>query len=401
MDVRLGYKLTEVGVVPDSWRVDSFAVLYAEPSRNGLYKSAEYQGRGIRIVNMGEMFGIEFISDQEMSRIILNPKEIAIAGLSDGDLLFGRRSIVPAGAGKCSIVVHPSELLTFESSIIRVRLNQAKACPLFYYYFFASPAGRSLMNVIISGTNIKGIRGTELRELKVPRPALKEQRAIAAALSDVDALLGSLERLIVKKRDLKQATMQQLLTGQTRLPGFSGEWELKSIQDLGYVGRGRVISHIEIAKASSPDYPVYSSQTSNNGVMGYLDTYEFEGDYITWTTDGANAGTVFARSGRFNCTNVCGTIKLNNSDHRFIAAVLGQSTQHHVSRHLGNPKLMNDVMKRIEILIPKSIEEQTAIAAVLSDMDAEIAALEARRAKTRALKQGMMQELLTGKTRLV
>jgi len=239
MEVRPGYKLTEVGVVPEGWCVNSFGALYAEPSRNGVYKPAEYQGRGIRIVNMGEMFGLEFISNQEMSRIALNPREIAISGLSDGDLLFGRRSVVPAGAGKCSLVVSPPEPLTFESSIIRVRLDQSKACPLFYYYFFASPVGRSVMGVIISGTNIKGIRGTELRELKVPRPISTEQRAIAAVLSDVDALLGGLERLIAKKRDLKQAAMQQLLTGQTRLPGFSGEWEVRRLGDVAEIVMGQ------------------------------------------------------------------------------------------------------------------------------------------------------------------
>ena len=122
---------------------------------------------------------------------------------------------------------------------------------------------------------------------------------------------------------------------------------------------------------------------------------------MTWTTDGANAGTVFARSGRFNCTNFCGTIKLHNSYHRFIAAALGRVSQPHVSRHLGNPKLMNDVMKKIQITIPNTRAEQTAIAEVLTEMDAELAALERRREKTRALKQAMMQELLTGRTRLV
>lgn len=235
--------------------------------------------------------------------------------------------------------------------------------------------------------------------MSVPQPA--EQRAIATALSDVDALLAAQDKLIAKKRDLKQAAMQQLLTGSIRLPGFHGEWEVKAIQELSQVGRGRVISYTEISKSSSPTYPVFSSQTSNSGIMGYLDAYDFEGDYVTWTTDGANAGTVFARSGRFNCTNVCGTIKLHDSDHRFIAAALGRVSQSHVSRHLGNPKLMNDVMKKIQITIPKTRAEQTAIAEVLTGMDAELAALEQRRDKTRALKQAMMQELLTGRTRLV
>ena len=232
MVVEPRYKEGSIGTATSKWDINRFGSLYLEPSRNGVYKSAEYQGRGTRIVNMGEMFGLEFISNQEMSRVFLTPKEISITGLVDGDLLFGRRSVVPAGAGKCSVVVNPPEPLTFESSIIRVRLDKTKTSPLFYYYFFASSVGRALMSTIISGTNVKGIRATELRELKVLQPNPAEQRVIAKALSDVDALLDGLERLIAKKRDLKQAVMQQLLTSQTRLLGFHGEWDVCQLGDL-------------------------------------------------------------------------------------------------------------------------------------------------------------------------
>ncbi|HEX3008786.1 MAG TPA: restriction endonuclease subunit S [Bacteroidales bacterium] len=109
------------------------------------------------------------------------------------------RSVVPAGASKCSLVMSLIEPITFESSIIRVRLNRSEAHPPFYYYFFTSPIGRSLVGTIVAGTNVKGIRATELRELKVPIPTKAEQEAVAEALSDVDALIGSLEQLIVKK----------------------------------------------------------------------------------------------------------------------------------------------------------------------------------------------------------
>jgi type I restriction enzyme S subunit len=178
------------------------------------------------------------------------------------------------------------------------------------------------------------------------------------------------------------------------------EWKIEPIEQIAGVGRGRVISHREIDRSFSPLYPVYSSQTSNNGVMGYLDTFEFEGEYITWTTDGANAGTVFYRNGRFNCTNVCGTIKLKSDNHLFVAKVLGEIAPRHVSRQLGNPKLMNDVMKSIKIPLPPTREEQKAIAEALSDADALINSLEQLLSKKRDLKQGAMQELLTGKKRL-
>jgi len=187
---------------------------------------------------------------------------------------------------------------------------------------------------------------------------------------------------------------------QTEVGVIPEDWRIQPIEQISTVGRGRVISHREIARSLNPRYPVYSSQTSNDGVMGYLDTFEFEGEYITWTTDGANAGTVFARNGRFNCTNVCGTIKLKSDNHFFVAKVLGKIAPRHVSRHLGNPKLMNDVMKRVKIPLPPTKAEQEAIAEALSDADALIESLEQLVAKNRQLKQGAMQELLTGKKRL-
>lgn len=187
---------------------------------------------------------------------------------------------------------------------------------------------------------------------------------------------------------------------QTEMGVIPKDWEVQRIGEIADVGRGRVISHREIAASLHSLYPVYSSQTSNAGVMGYIDTYDFEGEYITWTTDGVNAGTVFYRNGCFNCTNVCGTIKLRKHDAFFVSKVLSTIAPQYVSRNLANPKLMNDVVKQIPVPLPPTLEEQRAIAAVLSDVDALITALDRLIAKKRAIKQGVMQQLLTGKTRL-
>jgi type I restriction enzyme S subunit len=415
MAVKPGFKQTEVGVIPDEWEVRTFGKNYAEPSRNGIYKSAEFQGRGTRIVNMGEMFGFDFISNQEMSRVELTLKEIATTGLSDGDLLFGRRSVVPAGAGKCSLVVDPSEPLTFESSIIRVRLNQAGASPLFHYYFFASTAGRELMSIIVAGTNVKGIRGSELRELKIPRPSLPEQSAIATALSDVDALLVALERLIAKKRDLKQAAMQQLLTGQTRLPGFYEEWVVKRLGDVARVQRG--------ASPRPIDSPVWFDQNSSVGWVRISDVTK-SGIYLRETTQrlsplgvqhsrpvsrGSLIMSICATVGRPVVTeiDVCihdGFVVFDDlqADKLFIYYTL-KWIEPHWSKHGQTGSQMNlntGLITCTEVSLPP-LPEQNAIAAVLSDMDAELTALEQRLTKTRALKQGMMQELLTGRTRLL
>jgi len=167
----------------------AFEQLYAEASRNGVYKPAAFRGRGVRLVNMGELFGYEFIGAQEMERIDLSSAEMERSHLEDGDLLFGRRSVVEAGAGKCSLVVAPSEPLTFESSLIRVRLNKSAANPRFIFYYFASPQGRGLIRTIVSGATVKGIRGSDLAKLVITVPPLPEQNRIASLLQTYDDLI--------------------------------------------------------------------------------------------------------------------------------------------------------------------------------------------------------------------
>jgi type I restriction enzyme, S subunit len=151
-------------------------------------------------------------------------------------------------------------------------------------------------------------------------------------------------------------------------------WVMANIGRMMNLGRGRVISNIEIGD-NPGEYPVYSSQTAENGVMGYINTYDFEGDYVTWTTDGANAGRVFYRTGRFNCTNVCGTMKPKNEKVYlpFIPYLLNLGTKYYV-RYDINPKLMNGEMAQIEICLPP-YNEQKAIADFLDCKAAQIDAL--------------------------
>ncbi len=171
------------------WKDVPFEHLYACPSRNGIYKPKEFHGAGCRIVNMGELFGFDFISNQEMKRLELSETELSINSLEDGDLLFGRRSLVEAGAGKCSIVIAPPEPLTFESSIIRVRLDKQAVNPRFLFYYFRSLNGRGRIRSIVSGTNVKGIRGSDLKRLPVLYPPKVAQDEIAETLSAYDDLM--------------------------------------------------------------------------------------------------------------------------------------------------------------------------------------------------------------------
>jgi type I restriction enzyme S subunit len=175
-------------------------------------------------------------------------------------------------------------------------------------------------------------------------------------------------------------------------------WEVKKIEKLFDIGRGRVISENEI-NSNLGDYPVYSSQTANKGEFGRVSFYEFEGEYITWTTDGANAGTVFYRNGRFNCTNVCGTLKakhINEIHTLFFSYLIDREAFKHVAV-VGNNKLMNNVMGKIKLSYPKNYSEQKTIAAILSKVDEAIAAVEDSIKAAEKVKKALMQNLLTGK----
>ena len=153
---------------------------------------------------------------------------------------------------------------------------------------------------------------------------------------------------------------------------YDKSWPKYKISEIATLGRGRVISSKEIGLQRNPMYPVYSSQTSNDGVMGYLDTYDFDGEYITWTTDGANAGTVFYRNGQFNCTNVCGTIKVGESfDAYFLSTILQTATARYVSTNLANPKLMNNTMASIVVRIP-DIKIQKYWSSILRKMEEKL-----------------------------
>jgi len=242
---------------------------------------------------------------------------------------------------------------------------------------------------------------SEYQYNKIPLPPLPEQQKIARILSTWDKAIELVEKLIAAKRRLKKGLMQQLLTGKMRFREFKDEeWMEVRVKDVCVTGRGRVISQKEIEANPGP-YPVYSSQTENYGILGYMKTHDFDGEYATWTTDGVHAGRVFYRTGKFNCTNVCGTLKKKNNDIclEFLAYKLNTVTKKYVS-YVGNHKLMNNVMASIKVDIPKNVKEQQKIAAILSSLDKDITSLQNIDNILRDQKKGLMQKLLTGKIRV-
>jgi type I restriction enzyme S subunit len=280
--------------------------------------------------------------------------------------------------------------------------------------FVQSVEQRSLLNAAPKKINMGNIG-----DIPIPLPPLPEQRAIAEVLSDVDALLASLERLIAKKRAIKQGAMQQLLTGRTRLPGFTGEWETKRLGEIGEFQSGNGFP-IKYQGETEGDYPFFKVSDMNN--EGNEIVMVTANNWITESTRRAiGASTlpthsiVFAKIGAAiflerkklllleSCidNNMMGFVPDDSiSDYRFVHQLLLNTQLGKLVSTTALPYLGRKEIAELEYPLPR-LEEQRAIAEVLSDMDAEIAALETRREKNRAIKQGMMQELLTGRIRLI
>ena len=409
-DVPTGRKRTDVGVIPDNWATRSLGEighcligLTYEPSNvrpDGLLVL-----RASNIGDGGLQFGDDVFVDVDVpERLFVRPDDLLIC------VRNGSRRLI----GKCTLLDVRVEGMTFGAfmSVFRSKDND------FVAYCFQSHIIKNQIRQHL-GATINQITNKSLNSFEVPFPPRSERRAISAALSDVDALLDGLDQLIAKKQEIKQAAMQQLLTGHTRLPGFHGEWERKQLGEVGHFLKGRGVRRDD-------------AQSGTLACVRYGEIYTTHHDYVrafySWISSEVAATAtrlecgdlLFAGSGETKeeigkCVALESEIEAyaggdivilrpRNVDSLYFGYMLNMPATARQKASLAQGDAVVHIsasaLAAISVDVP-SIVEQTAIAAVLSDMDTELAALEARRDKTRDLKQAMMQELLTGRTRLV
>lgn len=227
-----------------------------------------------------------------------------------------------------------------------------------------------------------------------------EQTTIGNYFQKLDTLINQHQKKHDKLCNIKKAMLEKMFPKQgktipeIRFKDFSGQWEEKAIYELFTITRGNVLSANKTSPipTTSMCYPVYSSQTKNNGLMGFYDKYLFE-TAITWTTDGANAGTVNFRDSKFYSTNVNGVLLSNKGyANKAIAEILNKEAWRHVS-HVGNPKLMNNVMSTIKITIPNSIAEQNAISNYFQKLDNLINQHQQQITKLNNIKQACLSKM--------
>ena len=259
-----------------NWKTVRFGDLYEEDSRNGLTKPSKVRGSGYKMINMGELFSNDRIYDIPMELVPLKENDKK-AKVESGDLLFARQSLVLEGAGKCSIVMETSPLTVFESHIIRVRLNSAKANPLFYYYYFKSPY--SAVKTIVSQCAQAGIRGSDLQELNVIHPEIDEQNRIAESLSYYDDLIENNQKQIKLLEEAAQRLYKEWFV-DLRFPGHEDVqivdgvpegWKQSKVTELLEIKYGKDHKALE-----DGEIPVYGS----GGVMRRVKQILYSGESV-------------------------------------------------------------------------------------------------------------------------
>ncbi len=419
MEVRSGYKQTEVGVIPGDWEarplgsISPVATGNTPPTR----EPANY-GNDFLFVSPVDMGLTKHISRTEK---MLSKRGFSISRqFPKGSVLF---VCIGSTIGKCGIA---SETLTSNQQINAILPSEDVLSD--YLYYSVSAVGPKI-KALAGEQAVPIVNKNAFSATAIPLPPTKaEQEAIAGALSDADALIESLEQLIAKKRQLKQGAMQELLTGKKRLPGFEtkpgykqtevgvipDDWEVRAMASLGEALIGLTYSPADVQDSGTL---VLRASNIQNGRLAFVDNVFVEMDVPDRAITRENDILICVRNGSRRLIGKCAVIDgqtagsafgafmsvFRSEQNQFVRLQFeSQVIQRQINEVLGATinQITSRDLNRFQIPLPPTRAEQKAIAEALIDMDAEIAALETKLAKARQLKQGMMQELLTGRIRL-
>lgn len=413
MDVKRGYKQTQVGVIPNDWNVTTVGDL-AETSSGSTppraladryFRNGHIPWVKTLDLNNSEIYATEErVTQSAIDETSLRsyPCGCVLVAMYGGFKQIGRTGLlrIPAAVNQAITAIRPDRerlLSEYLLTVLNYRVD--------YWKLVASSSRKD-----------PNITGTEVRSFPLALPKLKEQEAIAGALSDADALIESLEQLLAKKRDIKQGAMQELLTGKKRLPGFSGEWPTVLITDVAKLESGHTPSRRQPRywNGEVPWVSLHDSQRLD--VMAIYNT-SLSISELGLANSSARllpAGTVvFSRTATIGKSTVLGRPMATSQDfanyvcgpkvhNHFLVALFRSMSRRWRSLMAGSTHntIYMPVFQKLMIPLP-CLKEQIAVVEILHDLDAEIAALETKMSKARQIKQGMMQELLTGRIRLV
>lgn len=428
-----GYKQTEVGMIPEDWCVSTLMDITIDMLQgiNTAIDKPEYVYSGVPILKANNVID-QVVSLGNADQISLKSylKYNQRYSVKQNDFLFSN-----IGARLGTGALWESDVIaTFAWNVMRIIPDERKVFPKFLAQLINSPKQSEKIQSEQSGSGMGFIPKATMQKLLLPLPKLEEQTSIANALSAVDTLISELEKLIAKKQAIKTATMQQLLTGRTRLPQFAlredgtkkgykqselGEvpedWEVKKLGDIGQTIIGLTYSPRDVAAFGTL---VLRSSNVQNNKLAYADNVYVnmelpervivkEGDILVCVRNGSRQligkCALIDKKAEGSAFGAFMSIFRSNFSSFIFYQFQSDLIQNQINEIMGATinQITNKDMSGFTISLPSNNAEQSAIATILSDMDSDIQTLEQRLNKTRQIKQGMMQELLTGKTRLI
>ena len=400
MEVKRGYKKSEVGVIPEDWSVISIRELieqsgiigHLDGNHGALYpRNNEFSSFGIPYVTANDLDGyrVNFTTCKFLPEDRAKKFKKGIA--KNGDVLFAHNATV----GPTALLSTNLDYVILSTTATYFRCNPDKIVNGYLLYQLQSSSFVHQYQKVMAQSTRNQVPITTQRKLLAVFPPTKiEQEAIAEALSDVDALVESLEQLIAKKRHIKQGVMQELLTGKKRLPGFNGEWQIRRLGNIAPLQRGFDLPNSRLREGR---YPVVYS----NGVMNHHAAFQVKGPGVVTGRSGTIGKVSFVEQDFWPHNTSLWVTSFKENQPKFVFYLYTKIGLEKFSTGSGVPTLNRNDVHSFTVKIPVNRDEQEAITAVLSDMDTEIESLEAKLNKTRLIKQGMMQELLTGRIRLV
>ncbi len=414
-----GFKRTDVGFIPEDWNISKLGTrsdVKTGPFGSTLHKE-DYVEYGTPIITV-EHIGGSKITTQNLPKVSDNDvRRLKSYRLKKGDIVFSRVGSIDRN----SYVTEEEHGWLFSGRLLRIRVFDDSLSAKYLSYYFDQHSFKERIKEVAVGQTMPSLNTEILNNILISAPpTLEEQQAIASALSDVDELIRSLDRLIEKKEAIKKGTMQQLLTGNKRLPGFDGEWERKKLGDLAEVKGGKRLPKGWSLNEKKNNHPYIRVADMYPGGVDFtnllyvpeeisseISNYRIYEDDLFISVAGTLGivGEVPKRLNGANLTENADRLTNIKCDKKyFLYYLLSPAIQDAIkeSRTLGaQPKLAIERIKQFDVFLSNDLSEQKAIAQILSDMDWELQALRQKREKYQQVKQGMMQELLTGKTRLI
>jgi type I restriction enzyme, S subunit len=391
---------SDADMFPKDWDVKPLSELITEFRGGAALRPSDFTTIGVKVIPKGAVGPSGWLRIDDDDLQYCSPSYAAAHRNNQVDRSYTivvLRDLVPTGPNIGLIVqIRQTGTFVLAQGVYGFKVNH-QAEPSYLVQLSNTRWYRQLMHSIMVGSTQVHITNTAFKNVRIPLPEAAEQLVIAGVLSDVEVLLETLDRLIVKKRDLKQAAMQQLLTGQTRPPGFDGKWEVKAVAEIASLLKGTQLHSNE----ANPDglFPHFNGGVSPSS---YTDKSNTPANTIAISEGGNSCGYVQFVPQPFWCGGHCYAVMPKNIDNQFLYHALKARQIALMGLRVGSglPNIQKTALGAFKLNVPSQRDEQTAIAEVLTDMDADLAALEQQREKTRELKRAMSQELLSGKTRL-